>query len=82
MTREITDPLFGLDDETFTRLQGIVGDPGVPLRRLDAIETRRLEVEALPEGDALYRLRVVLVAHAVVLIWYFFAVRRDDGATS
>jgi hypothetical protein len=78
-TRVITDPLFGADEETFTRLQGIVCDPEVPLdHRLDAIETRRRELEALPEVDALYGLRVVLVAYALVLIWDVFAVRRDD----
>jgi hypothetical protein len=78
-TRVITDPLFGVDEETFTRLQGIVYDSEVPLdRRLDAIDTRRRELEALPEVDALYGLRVALVAHALVLIWGVFAVRRDD----
>ena len=78
MTREITDPQFGLDVETSVRLQSIVGDPDLPLgRRLDAIESR---VGALPEIDALHGLRVVLVAHAVVCIWYVFAVCRDDRA--
>jgi hypothetical protein len=80
-TREITDPQFLLDDETFTRLQGIVGDPEVPLdRRLAAIEARRREVEALPEIDALHGLRVGLVAAALVRIWHVFAVDRDDAA--
>jgi hypothetical protein len=80
MTREITDPQFGLDVETFTCLQRVVSDPEVPLdRRLAAIEARRREVEALPEVDALYGLRVVLVAQALVYIWYCFAVDRDDA---
>ncbi len=38
------------------------------------------DVGALPEIDALHGLRVVLVAHAVVCIWYVFAVCRDDRA--
>jgi len=81
ITRVITDPLFGVDVETFTRLQGIIGDPEVPLdHRLAALEARRRELEALPEVDALYGLRVVLVALALVCVWYLFAVRRDDTA--
>jgi hypothetical protein len=80
MTREITDPQFGLDVETFTRLQGIIGDPEVPPdRRLAAIEARRREVEALPEIDARHGARVVLVAMALAYIWGVFAVDRDDG---
>jgi len=79
ITRMITDPLFGADVETFERLRGIVGDPEVPLEvRLTAIEIRRHELEALDEVDALYGLRVVLVAYALVLIWYNFAVNRTD----
>lgn len=79
-TRVITDPHFGLDFETSTRLQGIVGDPEVPLdRQLAAIEARRREVEALHEIEPLYGLRVVLVAGALVDIWYVFAVDGDDG---
>jgi hypothetical protein len=78
-TRTITDPQFGLDVETFTRLQSIVGDAEVPLdRRLAAIEARRREVEALPEIDSRHGLRVVLVAQALAWIWYFFAADRDD----
>jgi hypothetical protein len=80
MRREITDPQFGLDVETFTRLQGVIGDPEVPLdRKLGAIEARRREIEALPEVDARYGLRVVLAAQALVWIWRLFAVRHDDG---
>jgi hypothetical protein len=79
MTREITDPQFGLDVETFTRLQSIVGDSEVPLdRRLAAIEARRREVEALREVDAAYGLRVILVGQALALIWHVFAVGRGD----
>jgi hypothetical protein len=46
ITRTITDPLYGADDETFERLHGIVGDPEVPLEhRLAEIEARRRELE-------------------------------------
>ncbi|MBO0736607.1 MAG: hypothetical protein J2P48_08565 [Alphaproteobacteria bacterium] len=78
-TREITDPLFGMDVETITRLGPIVADPDVPLgRKSAAIAARRREVEALPGVDPRYGLRVVLVAQAAAQIWYYYAVRRDD----
>jgi hypothetical protein len=78
-TRVITDPLFGADVETWTRLAPIVADPDVsPDDKLAAIETRRRELEALPEIDALYALRVMLVTQALLFIWYFFAAGRDD----
>ena len=34
----------------------------------------------MPEIDARYALRVVLAAQALVQIWYWYAVRRDDRA--
>jgi hypothetical protein len=78
--REIADPLFGMDEETHSRLAPIVTDPGAPLdRKLAAIAARRSEVEALPEIDALYALRVVLVCEALRCIWCFFAVDREDA---
>jgi hypothetical protein len=77
--REITDPLFGSDDETFWRLAPIVTNPDVPLdRKIDAVAERRREVEALPEIDARYGLRVQLAANALAQIWYLYAVDRDD----
>lgn len=79
--REITDPQFGLDVESFTRLQNVFDDPEVPLdQRLAMLEARRREVEALPEVEALYGLRVMLVGLALVWVWCYFAVRPDDGA--
>ena len=79
-TREITDPLFGIDAGTFERLASVINDPETPIDvRIDAIEARRREVEALPPIDARYALRVVLAAHALV-VWWLFAVGHDDGA--
>jgi hypothetical protein len=77
--REVTDPQFGVDVETFDQLAPIISDPDVPLeRKLAVIEARRRELEALPEVDALYGLRVVLVELALVCVWYVFAVDRDE----
>jgi hypothetical protein len=79
MMREITDPHFGMDGETWTRLALIVVNPNVPPdRKLAAIEARRRETEAMPEIDARHALRVVLVAYALAQIWYWYAVDRDD----
>jgi len=79
MTRELTDPHFGIDGETFMRLALIVANPDVPRdRKLAEIETRRREVEGMAETDARYALRVVLVGQALALIWYVFAVDRGD----
>ena len=79
-TREITDPLFGIDGETCQRLASVIDDPDTPIDlKLDAIEARRREIEELPPIDARYALRVVLAAHALV-IWWMFAVGHDDGA--
>jgi hypothetical protein len=76
---EITDPLFGIDGETHTRLAPIVADPDVPLdRRLAAIEARRREVEAMREIDPRYGLRVQLAAWALAQVWHVFAVDRGD----
>jgi hypothetical protein len=78
--REITDPLFGIDVETFERLVPLVSDPHVPLgHKLAAVAERRREVEALPEMDARYGLRVELVAEALAQIWHRYAVDCDDG---
>jgi hypothetical protein len=80
-TQEITDPHFGIDDETFTRLATLVADPDAPRdRQLVAIETRRREVEARPRINPYYALRVQLAAEALWHIWYCYAVRRDDRA--
>jgi ParB-like chromosome segregation protein Spo0J len=77
--RPITDPLFGMDVETVERLAPIVADPDVPPdRKLAAIEARRREVEAMPEIDALYGLRVTLVAQALTQIWPWYAVDSED----
>jgi hypothetical protein len=78
-TREITDPLFGIDGETFERLASVINDHETPIDvKIDAIAARRREVEAQPPIDARYALRVVLAAHAL-MVWRLFAVRRDDG---
>jgi hypothetical protein len=78
-TREITDPLFGIDGETFERLAGALNDPETPIAlKIDEIEARRREIEALPPIDARYALRVVLAAHALI-VWWLFAVGRNDG---
>jgi hypothetical protein len=78
-TREITNPLFGADVETFTRLEPIINDPETPLEvKIDAIGARRRELEALPEVDARHGLRTVLIEHALV-IWWAYAVDRNDG---
>jgi hypothetical protein len=78
-TREITDPLFGIDGETFERLADIISDPETPIDvKIDAIGARRREVEAFPPIDARYALRVVLAAHAL-MVWRLFAGRRDDS---
>ncbi len=77
--RKITDPLFGMDGETVERLAPIFADPDVPPdRKLVLIAARRREIEAMPEIDARYALRVVLVAEALVRIWYGYAVDRGD----
>src|SRR5262249_35447232 len=47
-------------------------------RKLALIETRWRELQELPEVDTFYGLRVVLVALALVCVWYLFAVNRDD----
>jgi hypothetical protein len=79
ITRLITDPLFCADFETWTRLAPIVADPDVPRDdKLQAIEVRRHELEVMPEIDALYALRLLLVAQALAFIWYVFAAGRDD----
>ena len=79
-TRMITDPLFGADVETWTRLAPIIADPDVPPDdKVAAIEARRHELEAMPEIDALYALRVLLVTQALLWIWYFFAADRGDS---
>lgn len=79
-TREIADPLFGIDAVTFERLASVINDPNTPIDvRIDAIAARRLEVETFSPIDARYALRVVLAAHALE-IWWLFAVGRDDGA--
>jgi hypothetical protein len=79
MTREITDPHFDMDFETFTRLAPIVANPDVPLdRELALIAARRSEIEAMKKIDARHGLRVQLVANALVQIWYWYAVDRDD----
>jgi hypothetical protein len=81
MTREITDPHFGMDGETWTRLTPIVADPDVPRdRKLNEIEARRREVEAMPRINPRRGLRVELAAEALAQIWYWYAVRRDDRA--
>jgi hypothetical protein len=81
VTRKITDPLFGMDGETVDRLVKIVADSDVPPdRKLALTAERRREVETMPEIDARYALRVVLAAQALVQIWYWYAVRRDDRA--
>jgi hypothetical protein len=81
MTREIADPHFGIDGETWTRLAPIVANPNVPLNsKLAEIEARRSEVEVLPRINPLYALRVVLAAEALEQIWDRYAVRRDDRA--
>jgi hypothetical protein len=78
-TREITDPLFGIDGETFERLADIISDPETPIDvKIDAIAARRHEVESLPPIDARYALRVVLAAYAL-MVWRLFAVRPDDS---
>jgi hypothetical protein len=65
-TREITDPLFGIDGETFERFASCINDPATPIdMKIDAIGARRREVEALPPIEARYALRVVLAAHAL-----------------
>jgi hypothetical protein len=77
--QEITDPHFDMDEETFMRLAPIVFNPDVPLeRKLAEVEARRREVEALPEIDARFGLRVVLVGNALARIWSWYAVNRDD----
>jgi hypothetical protein len=77
--REVTDPQFGVDVETFTRLAPIIGSPDAPLEhKLAMIAARRHEIEALPEVDALYGLRVVLVELALACVWHVFAADRDD----
>jgi hypothetical protein len=77
--REITDPHFGMDVETWTRLAPIVADPDVPPgRKLALITTRRREIEAMPEIDARYARRVTLVGRALAQIWYWYAVDRED----
>jgi hypothetical protein len=78
-TREITNPLFGIDGETFERLAGVINDPETPIEiKIDAIAARRREVEVLPPIDARYALRVVMAAHALA-VWWLFAADRDDG---
>jgi hypothetical protein len=80
-TREITDLHFGMDGETFIRLAKIVADPDVPRdRKLNEIEARRREVEAMPRINPRRGLRVELAAEALADIWYWYAVRRDDRA--
>ena len=76
---EITDPHFGMDGETWTRLAPIVADPDVPREhKLAVITTRRHEVEATPRINPRYGLRVTLVEHALAQIWYWYAVDRED----
>jgi hypothetical protein len=77
--RKITDPHFGMDVETWTRLAPIVADPDAPRdHKLAEIKTRRLEVEAVPPINPHHAQRVTLVAHALALIWGRYAVDRDD----
>jgi hypothetical protein len=79
LTREITDPHFDMDFETFTRLAPIVANPDVPCdRKLALIAVRRSEIEAMPKIDARHALRVELVGEALARIWYWYAVDRDD----
>lgn len=79
--RTITDPMFGVDVETHERLRDILNDPSLPLdMKVDALEARRREVEALPPQNALYGLRVILAAHAL-LIWWLFAASHSDSAS-
>ena len=79
VTRELTDPHFSIDGETFMRLALIVANRDMPRdRKLAAIETRRREIEAMAGIDARYALRVVLVAQALARIWYWCAVDCAD----
>ena len=78
--RTITDAMFGVDAETHERLRDILNDPNTPLDvKVDALEARRLEVEALPPLNALYGVRVITAAHAM-LIWWLFAANHTDSA--
>ena len=79
ITREITDPHFGYDEEAFTRLALVVADPAVPRDlKLALIEARRREVEALPQINPRYALRVVLAEHALEQVWHRYAVDCSD----
>jgi hypothetical protein len=79
--RTLTDPMFGADVETVERLRDILNDRSLPLDvRVDALEARRREVEALPLHNALYGLRVITAWHAM-LIWWLFAASHSDKAS-
>jgi hypothetical protein len=59
-TQEVTDPLFGIDGETFERLANVINNPETPIEmKIEAIEARRGEIETLPPIDAGYALRAV-----------------------
>jgi hypothetical protein len=78
VTRVFTNPLFGVDEETF-ELRAIIGNPEVPLdRRLAVMEARRHELETQPEVDARHSRRVQLMAYALESVWRNFAVDRCD----